>query len=356
MRILVGLAEPLPPFASGGSQKVAIEVAALLNQGGDAAAVAGCFSPRRRSGFPTAIRAVWKNQLYYREVQAVPRYHYFRSIKGFLQIIQSFSPDVIILHTMSAMPLAELVCAYKIPLVLYWHDVEFHKLCGYPPDGAIHIANSAFTAERVGQRFGLAPVVVPPLFTRLTRIDGQRGSRDRLLFVNPVRDKGLDRVIEIARAMPDIKIEMVESWVMSPAEREALMARLVALPNITLTARQLDMGPVYERAWLLLAPSTWEEAWGRVVSEAQSYGVPVLASKIGGLPESVGPGGILFSPSSNTESWTDQIRRLSTDSAAYNALVCETERASRRQLVEPDRNIALIRSAVHSAIETKTHR
>lgn len=41
---------------------------------------------------------------------------------------------------------------------------------------------------------------------------------------------------------------------------------------------------------MLVVPSIWEEPQGRVAHEAFSYGVPVLASAIGGLPEMIEPG------------------------------------------------------------------
>ena len=55
-----------------------------------------------------------------------------------------------------------------------------------------------------------------------------------------------------------------------------------------------DMRSVYARSRLVLVPSQCDEAWGRIVTEAQISGVPALASDAGGLPEAVGPGGILM--------------------------------------------------------------
>jgi len=48
------------------------------------------------------------------------------------------------------------------------------------------------------------------------------------------------------------------------------------------------MRAAYGRSRLLLAPSRWVESWGRVASEAQISGLPVIATKSGGLPEAVG--------------------------------------------------------------------
>ena len=103
----------------------------------------------------------------------------------------------------------------------------------------------------------------------------------------------------------------------------------------------IAMRPVYARARLLLVPSQWEEAWGRVVSEAQASGIPAIASDIGGLPESVGPGGILVSPDAPLERWLAALSALWDDAAAWEryadaaaahfaALDLSPERAARR--------------------------
>ena len=54
------------------------------------------------------------------------------------------------------------------------------------------------------------------------------------------------------------------------------------------------MGRVFDRTRVLLMPSIWEEPFGRLPVEAGACGIPTLASARGGLPESVGDGGILI--------------------------------------------------------------
>ena len=346
MRILISLAEPLPPQASGGSQKVAAELTNLLVRDGEHVALAGRLIPRQRSGLAPAMRALRTGKLFYRERGPFDRFRFFRGCKGFAQVLDAFVPDVVVMNTMSAMPMANLVAALEIPLVLYWHDVEFHKLEGVPPEGAVHVANSRFTAMRLEQRFGLSASVIPPLFSRIGDDALGKATHDRMLFINPVAEKGLDRVIEIARACPDLIVEIVESWAMNRQEGKALRRRLAALPNVLLTSQQRDMAPVYRRAWLLLAPSRWEEAWGRVASEAQGFDVPVLATRIGGLPESVDAGGLLFSPNAGLAAWTDSIRRLRDDRRAYDELVRVTRGVAGRPELDPRRNIQLLRDVV----------
>ena len=55
---------------------------------------------------------------------------------------------------------------------------------------------------------------------------------------------------------------------------------------------------IYNNIDILIVPSLWNEPFGRIVPEANSYGIPVLASKKGGLPELIinGKNGFIFDP------------------------------------------------------------
>ena len=58
----------------------------------------------------------------------------------------------------------------------------------------------------------------------------------------------------------------------------------------------VDPRTFFDRIDVLVVPSIWEEPLGRVVHEALAYGRPVIASRIGGIPEIVEQGatGFLF--------------------------------------------------------------
>jgi glycosyltransferase involved in cell wall biosynthesis len=110
------------------------------------------------------------------------------------------------------------------------------------------------------------------------------------------------------------------------------------------------MKDIYRRAKVLLAPSRWEEAWGRVATEAQFSGIPVLASNRGGLPESVGPGGIQLDPDGPIEDWVEALRRLWFDKAFYADLSAKALAYAKRPQINPDRQIDLLLETARTAI------
>lgn len=131
-----------------------------------------------------------------------------------------------------------------------------------------------------------------------------------MTFINPVPVKGRDLAFAIAERCPEISFLFVRGWPLSGKAEAALRRRAEALGNVHLLDRQSAMKPVYEQTHILLAPSQWEETWGRVASEAQFSGIPVLASLRGGLPEAVGPGGRLLAHNAPADLWAETLRHM----------------------------------------------
>jgi glycosyltransferase involved in cell wall biosynthesis len=78
-----------------------------------------------------------------------------------------------------------------------------------------------------------------------------------------------------------------------------------------------DIKSVYARTAVLLVPSQWQEAFGRVALEAQVNGIPVVARNVGGLGEVLEPSGVLIAPEATAEVWAGEIERLLSDPAYY---------------------------------------
>lgn len=87
---------------------------------------------------------------------------------------------------------------------------------------------------------------------------------------------------------------------------------------------------------VLVVPSLWQEPLGMVIVEAFMHGIPVLASRVGGIQEMVvdGSNGLLFDPESPLE-LRDKMQRL-IDDAALLALLSEGAMSSASAYIDVD--------------------
>jgi glycosyltransferase involved in cell wall biosynthesis len=88
-------------------------------------------------------------------------------------------------------------------------------------------------------------------------------------------------------------------------------------------------------------PSQWEdETWGRVVTEAQFSGIPVVTSDRGGLPESVGPGGIVLPYNAPATVWASAISALWSDEMRYAPLSQAALDHAARDEIDPEHQVS----------------
>lgn len=248
-------------------------------------------------------------------------------------------PDVVLVQAGAPLRMAEAFRSTDLPTVVYLRDVEFHELGGDPaafPE-LNYIANSQFVAERFRAAFGPTPRVIRPLF-RAERYATPRAPK-YVTFVNPHPVKGVDLAFEIAALCPEIPFRFVEGWPMSRDELAALEKRVAAQVNVHLEPRTHDMRQIYQATHTLLVPSQWEEAWGRVVTEAQFSGIPVLASDRGGLPEAVGPGGRVLPHDAPAAAWAEVLRSYWRDRRVYGEASAAALAHARRPEIDPQRQL-----------------
>ncbi len=123
-------------------------------------------------------------------------------------------------------------------------------------------------------------------------------------------EKGVHVLLAAAARMPDVPFKIAGD---GPVYSE-LKAK--AAPNVEFLGR-LDFDSLvafYRRALVLAVPSQWYEPCPMVVMDAMSLGLPVVASRIGGLPHLVDDGvtGLLFEPD-NPEDLAVRLRELWED-------------------------------------------
>ncbi|GAB4392704.1 MAG: glycosyltransferase family 4 protein [Kiloniellaceae bacterium] len=259
-------------------------------------------------------------------------------------------PDVVLVQAGEPIRMAKAFQATGVPTLVYLRDVEFHELGGDPAElpEIEFIANSQFVAERFRAAFGRRPEVIRPLF-RAERYATPRAPK-YVTFINPHPVKGVDLAFEIARLCPDIPFCFVEGWPMSREEKKALEARVAAQVNVHLEPRTHDMRQIYQATHTLLVPSQWEEAWGRVVTEAQFSGIPVLVSDRGGLPEAVGPGGRVLPHDAPAAAWAEVLRSYWRDRQVYSEASGAALIHSRRPEIDPRQQLATLVSILEASL------
>lgn len=105
-------------------------------------------------------------------------------------------------------------------------------------------------------------------------------------------EKGIETLLEAAALLPDVPVKIggtgpIESALMALAPDNVEFVGMLDKPGLA---------AFYRNARALIVPSVWFETFGLVAAEAMANGVPVIASRIGALPELLRDGetGFLF--------------------------------------------------------------
>lgn len=100
-------------------------------------------------------------------------------------------------------------------------------------------------------------------------------------MVNPCAVKGISILIGLAERFPGVQFAAVPTWGTTDAD----VASLARLPNVTLLPAVDDVHEILSETRVALVPSLWAEARSRIILEAMIRGIPVMASRVGGLEE-----------------------------------------------------------------------
>ncbi|WP_439840028.1 glycosyltransferase [Aeromonas caviae] len=109
------------------------------------------------------------------------------------------------------------------------------------------------------------------------------------------RSKGIEKFIE--NAIPVLNKKKVLMHVFGRGEKQYVDSLKIKFLNSGINIHEhANLDQILNDALAVVVPSIWEEPFGRVVIEANSYGVPVFARNIGGLSELVvnGVNGMLY--------------------------------------------------------------
>ncbi len=259
-------------------------------------------------------------------------YRAFELYKHIDKVISEFNPDAIVVQGGDKYyEILNSLCDYSIPVISYLHtsDSLEMKSSFNLPDNITYIANSEYT--RKNHKDKTISFIMPPLI--ISEKYEVKTERKFITLVNPIPHKGLEKVALLAKNNPKLKFLFVLAHKSDIVDLNKYLNKVGGINNVTIEGPFKNMKDVYKKTKLILMPSK-QESWGRVATEAHCSGIPVLASDVEGLPESVGKGGINLPIGSDLSVWQDALNYMLTDDV-YAEFVKQTIKFSKRDEINP---------------------
>jgi glycosyltransferase involved in cell wall biosynthesis len=262
-----------------------------------------------------------------------------------------FNPDILVCvvggsHTID---FAKMLCktAGDLPSLIYIFDIEGVAFTADPLYAKSHVVANADVIASLIADHRLRPPVVPCIVDSIDcRVES---TREVVLYINPHPRKGVNLAWAIAEAAKDLKFVFQESWRLNEKRRMEAINRAQNLENVEFRSAIDRPAEIYRDARVLLAPYGPERP--RVIDEAQASGIPVVASDVPGLNESVGKGGVLVDPEGPIDAWASVLERLQTDEVYYKGLVDAAFRHSKRPEIQPEYLTEIFEHELRYAVE-----
>tara|TARA_A100001015_G_scaffold307113_1_gene402470 strand:+ start:4094 stop:5161 length:1068 start_codon:yes stop_codon:yes gene_type:complete len=185
-----------------------------------------------------------------------------------------------------------------IPLMVLRHDLK--KVL----KKAVVVTNSKFMAEKAKELYAVDSTVIYPQ-VNIEQIKQSKKfketKKDKIVFVGDSNVKGMQIVKDLAKKFPDETFIIFSRFVQKEESHY----------NIYYKKWVTDNANLYSSAKIVLVPSQWEEAYGRVAREAYLLDLKVLVSRIGGLSEAVeNNDSYLVNNYRDIDSWEEKLKKL----------------------------------------------
>jgi glycosyltransferase involved in cell wall biosynthesis len=181
------------------------------------------------------------------------------------------------------------------------------------------IVTSDMTAATLAREFGTPPERIVVATPGIDRPDpawmAPSNPVPRLLAVGTVTPrKAHDVLVDGLARMTDLNWHCIIAGSLERApETTASLCRQIEhyglAGRIELVGEIADPAPLYETADIFVLPSRYE-GYGMAIAEALAYGIPVVATKVGAIPDVVSEGAGILVPPDDPATLADALRRL----------------------------------------------
>lgn len=235
--------------------------------------------------------------------------------------LKQFEPDIVLGDSTPNCVLLRYSMSKGYKTFYIGRNINITKDDSVLPADLIYLANSPFVASIISQIIDRdVEFILPFVDVNLYKVEERDGKY--ITFVNPVLEKGVEVAIQTAKALPNEKFLFVKGkWSHIRQEQmEDYLKPAYEMPNIEIWENQHDMKEVYKVTDIMLVPSQFIETFGRVILEAQINRIPVVAARVGGIPYTLGDGGILVHPKHKFEGYVDAIKQLKSNESFYKEI------------------------------------
>lgn len=261
--------------------------------------------------------AIGKGNLFHYDCMGVRHYLYVGSSKDTLKLdkqdlenfttraklfLQEFSPDFVVFYGSNELVdiLGETKAAgRKVIFYAGTAAYEEERKPIFDISDAV-VCPTGYIADLYRERFGVDPRVIPTTLPFDTHEGGQARSAAGattgfITLFNPAPDKGGHVFFKLASRMQEENLNFLA--IESRATKQFWDDRdfnTGSIENLWWAPWQTDVRKVLRKTSLLLMPSLVNEAAGKVISEAMSFGIPCIGYDTGGISEQIGSGGTVL--------------------------------------------------------------
>lgn len=241
-------------------------------------------------------------------------------------LITNYKPDMIFTQFFDISILRRLA-GTKTKIICFIHAaMSEEEHCKYDK-ADLYVCLSYFIASTLHYVNKNVYVMYPLIKKRKYYNESECNKRSGILFVNPIKSKGIEIVIDLAKKFYSERFLIYENW---RKTHRKYLEEIEQLNNVELKDLSTNPTEIYSDIKLLLFPSQSTEGFGRCIVEANFNGIPAIASKLGGIIEAAGSRQILIDDYTNIHEWEHALSNILNNKELYKILKENAFRNSER--------------------------